>query len=195
MIPTSKRWALPLALAAAALVAAVIGVAAQTLGEPERFSATAILGAGRGTTTLELVVSRWSSGAELDRLVSTLADEGQDKLLDVIKDAPKAGYIRTPTSLGWDLRFTQHAALPDGGERLLVITDRPIGFYEEANQLRTLDYPFSVVTLNVDGDGHGTGTLAVAARLAADKNSKSVVVENIGYQPIQLENVKREKND
>jgi hypothetical protein len=193
MTDTHRRWAVPIALAAAALLATVIGTAAQTLGEPERFNTMAILGGGRGTAPLEIAITRWSTAAEEERLVSTLADEGQDKLLDVIRDAPKAGYIRTPGSVGWDLRFAQRIEKPDGGERVLVITDRPVGFFEQVNQLRTLDYPFSVVTLDVKADGEGEGALSMAARLAADKESKSVIVENIGYQPIQLVGVERQK--
>jgi hypothetical protein len=193
MTDTHRRWAVPIALAAAALLATVIGTAAQTLGEPERFNTMAILGGGRGTAPLEIAITRWSTAAEEERLVSTLADEGQDKLLDVIRDAPKAGYIRTPGSVGWDLRFAQRIEKPDGGERVLVITDRPVGFFEQVNQLRTLDYPFSVVTLDVKADREGEGALSMAARLAADKESKSVIVENIGYQPIQLVGVERQK--
>jgi len=193
MTPRHSRWAVPLALTAAALAATVIGTAAQTLGEPERFDTMAVLGGGRGTAPIEIAITRWSTAAEQERLVSTLADGGQDKLLDAIKGAPRAGYIRTPGSVGWELRFAEHTPKPDGGEQVLLITDRPIGFFEQVNQLRTLDYPFSVVTLNVNADGDGEGSLSAAARLVADKSSESVVVENIGYTPIQLVGVEREK--
>lgn len=192
MARTDKRWAAPLALVGVLLGVLAAGLSAQTAGEPQRYTATAVLGGGRGTTALEIVIDRWSTQADRNRLISVL-EQGQDKLLDALKDAPKVGYIRNPMSIAWDLHFAQRAVLPDGGEQITVATDRPVGFWEEANQARTLDYPFTIVTLKVNTEGEGDGTMALAAKLTADKNSNSIVVENFGLQPIKLEAVKRAK--
>src|SRR4051812_45148240 len=66
---------------------------AQTLGEPEQFTAVAIvnnnLGSGAGTVLLR--VDRWSTEAERTRLINTLKAKGPDKLLDELKDMKSVG--------------------------------------------------------------------------------------------------------
>jgi hypothetical protein len=36
------------------------------------------------------------------------------------------GRIRTPGSIGYDLRFAQQRKLPDGDREIVVATDRPM---------------------------------------------------------------------
>jgi hypothetical protein len=175
-----------------ALAAATL-LRAQTLGAPERLTATAVNLDGGGTSTVELVINRWSTEAEHKRLLTTLLEQGADKLLDVLQDTQKVGYIRNPTGLGWDLHYAQHRPLPDGGEQVVVATDRPLSFAETANQLRTLDYPFTIVEIHLNADGEGEGKLSVATKIIADKESGSIVLENYGTQPVMLTHVKREK--
>jgi hypothetical protein len=79
----------------AALSAGLAGTArAQTNGVGERFSAVAV-DLDRGTQTrVDIVIERWSSDAEQQRLMSVLMDKGADKLLD----APPARRGRTAAS-------------------------------------------------------------------------------------------------
>ena len=56
--------------------------------------------------------------------------KGADKLLDALTGTPKVGSIQTPGSLGWDLHFAERTPGQDGGERVIVATDRPITFSE-----------------------------------------------------------------
>src|ERR1044071_6837869 len=126
--------------------------AAQTLGTPERFTALAVnMGAPVRwkTATVEMVVNRWSTDAERDRLLSVLTQQGPEKLLDALHKNSRVGYIRTPDSVGYDLRFARRTPLPDGGEQVTLATDRYIGFWEAANRPRTIDYPFTVIELHI----------------------------------------------
>jgi hypothetical protein len=180
-----------LALAIAALLTGV--AAAQSNGLGEKFTATAMdMDRGR-TTQLELVVDRWSSEAQRSRLLETLTTKGPEKLLDALQDAPKVGYLRTSTSLGWDLRYAHRTPGEDGGETVVLVTDRPIAFWEAANDTRTLDYPFTVVELHLNRDGEGQGMLSVAAKITRDKKTGDIVIENWGTQSIRLTQVKAEK--
>jgi len=108
---------------AAALImsAATLVAGAQTLGTPERYTATAVNESGRGTTPIQIAVDRWSTDKERDALVSTLLDQGADKLLAVLQDTPKVGFIRSSTGgLGWDLHYARKTMLPDGGEQVIL---------------------------------------------------------------------------
>src|SRR5581483_12431004 len=185
---------LRIAFAGIAVVATCSLVAlAQTNGTPERYTATAVNMERGGAGTLEIVVNRWSTDAERQKLVSTLMDKGENKLLDALQSAPKVGYIRTPNSIGWDLHYANRRPLPDGGEQVVIATDRPIGFREAANQPRSIDYPFTVIEMHLNADGEGNGTMSVATKITADKETRTIQLENFSTSPVMLTTVKREK--
>ncbi len=167
-------------------------LAAQTLGSGERFIAEAANTNNGRTSQVEIAVTRWSTDAERERLLGVLRDKGPDKLLSVLQDTPKVGYIRQTSSIGWDLHYARHEALPDGGERVVVATDRPIGIWEAENQPRTVDYPFTVVELHLNTNGEGEGKMTFATKVTIDKNTGSIVLENWGTSPVLLQGVHRE---
>jgi len=179
-----------------ALGAAGTHAAAQTSGSPERFTAMAVnmSNVGRtGATTVDIVVNRWSTDKERDRLLSVLMEKGPDKLLDTLRDMPRVGYFRTPNSIGYDLHYARRTPLPDGGERVVIATDRRIGFWEAANQPRSIDYPFTMIELHINADGEGECKISLATKIMADKESKTVVLEDYANQPVLLQSVKRER--
>src|SRR5438876_2614262 len=97
-----RRVALALTLAGA-LVSASALARAQTSGTPERFTALAVnmSNVGRpGADVVDIVVDRWSTDAERDRLIKTLMDKGPEKLLETLQGLPRVGYFRTPSSIG-----------------------------------------------------------------------------------------------
>jgi hypothetical protein len=178
---------------AAAMVALSSPVTAQTNGTPERFSAT-LMDLNRSVAGMvQIVVNRWSTNTERDHLLSTLLDKGADKLLDVIQSAPRVGYIQAPGQLAYDLHFARRVPLPEGGERIVLATDRRIGFREQATRPRSIDYPFTVIELRLNRDGEGEGKMSLATKIIPDKENNLVVLENYDLQPIMLTNVKRER--
>lgn len=182
------------ALIAGVVVAAALPLAAQTMGTPERFGATAINTNTGSAGNIVIVVDRWSTDAERDKLMSIMFDKGPEKLLDALQDAPRKGYFQAPGNLGWDIHFARRMPLPDGGERVVLMTDRPIGFWEAANRPRSIDYPFTVIELHLDKDGRGEGKASVATRIIADKEANIVTLENWDISPVRLTNVRRERS-
>lgn len=170
-----------------------LGVFAQTLGEPENFTATAIvnnnLGSGAGTVLIR--VTRWSTEKERTQLIDTLVKKGPESLLDELQDMRSVGTIRTPDSLAYDLRYAHQRPGADGGRQIVLATDRPIGFWEAVRQPRTIQYPFTVIQMAIDRDGLGKGTLSYATKIVARDNI--VELENFATQPIMLTEIRSEK--
>jgi len=177
-------------------VLVLVGLAASRAAAlPERFTAFAVnLGSpGRSfAETVELVVSRWSSDAERDRLLSILMEQGADKLLDALREMPRVGYIRTPDSLAYDLRFARREPSEEGGERIVLATDRYISFWEAANRPRSIDYPFTVIELRIDRHGEGEGKMSLATKIVPDKARNLITLENYATQPVLLKSVRRQ---
>jgi len=183
-----KRLNTILAVTAVLLLAA-IDMRAQGNFPPEDFNAVAMVNnlAATGAGRVEIRVSRWSSSAERDQLVKALLDKGADELLENLKKTKAVGIIKTPDSLGYDLHYAFQTKGEDGGRDIVIATDRPIGFWEARNQPRTIDYPFTVIQMHIDKDGHGTGTMSVATKITAIKNT--IELENFSSAPVMLTDI------
>jgi len=120
-------------------------------------------------------------------------EKGPEKLLDALQDAKPVGHFGAPGQLSWDLRFARKTPLPDGGERVVLVTDRRIGFWEAANRPRSIDYPFTVIELRLNKDGEGEGKISLATKVIFDKDANTITLENYDLQPVQLTHVKRER--
>jgi hypothetical protein len=175
-----------------ALMAGTIAGAAQTMGQPEEFNAVAIvnnnLGSGAGRVIVR--VERWSTEAERTRLTAAL-QKGSDTLLDALRDQRSVGTIRTPDSVGYDLRYAYQEPGEDGGRRIVIATDRPIGFWEARNQPRSIDYPFTVIQMEIDKNGEGKGTLSFATKVLPRGNV--IILENFATSPVMLTKVEAKR--
>jgi len=182
----------PSILAAGVVLAASLA-AAQTLGQPERFTATAVSSSpqyGTGAQTVDINVNRWSTPPQRDQLVAALMGKGPKELLKELQKMPEIGTIRTPDSLGYPLHYAFQVPDPDGGRTIVIATDRPIGFWEATRQPRSFDYPFTVIQMHIDRDGTGKGTMSYATRITAKNNT--IELEDFATQPVMLNNITAE---
>jgi hypothetical protein len=181
----------------AALGAPAPGVSAQNV--KETFTAFAInMNSGPKTATLDISIERWSTDAERDALLSILVEEkdvnkANQALLKALQKMPKAGYIRTPQTLAWDIRYARQNPLPEGGRQIVIGTDRPIGFREARNQPRSMDYPFTVLELRLNKEDKGEGKMLTGTKLYIDPKTKSLVLENYAQQPVRLNEIHKLK--
>ena len=190
-----------LALTALALAAAfgapASGVSAQNV--KETFTAFAInMNSGPKTATVDFQIERWSTDAERDALRSILVEQkdrykANQALLKALQKMPKAGFIRTPDRLAWDLRYARQNPLDDGGRQIILATDRPIGFWEARNQGRSMDYPFTILEVRLNKEDKGEGKMLAGTQVYIDPKSKSIVLENYGQQPVRLNEIHKLK--
>jgi hypothetical protein len=148
------------------------------------------------TGTIEIGIERWSDPGELDTLKTVLVEQGTDKLLKAVqKLKPRAGFVRTPNSLGWDVHFARQAPLPGGGTRVVIVTDRPISGIEAIRNDRSMDYEFQLAEIHLDKDGgsKGSGTYVGAGKVTYNKEKNSIEIENYGTEPVRLNMVQVQK--
>ena len=139
--------------------------------------------------TIDIVVNRWSTPEERAALISALRESGTDGLLKALQKIKEpAGYVRTPESIGYPLRYAREVPSPDGGKRILIATDRYVSFLEAANQPRTVDYPFMLVDIRLGPDGKGTGKLMPLAKVTMNEDHV-VEIENYASEPVRLTEV------
>lgn len=168
---------------------------APTTKEPLRFTAIlATQGSDMGHMgRADIVIERWTADAERKSLVDLLAvttfkSGGQEKLLKALQGVkPRTGYIRTPNSLGWDLRYARDNVQPDGTRQVVIATDKPVSFGAAYAGAESLDYPFSFIEMRIGADNKGEGKML--ARSAVDVKDGHLQLENYGDEPIKLTEV------
>jgi hypothetical protein len=191
----TRRLALSLLTAGLLLAGSGTGLA-QTMGDPERFTAFAVnmgtVGRG-GANTVIMQIDRWSTDAERDTLIKAFQDKGSNGLLRALQRNKRVGFIRLPNSLGYDLRFARQVPGEDGGRRIIIATDRRIGFQEARQNARTMDYPFSLIEMRINAQGEGEGKFAVATRITYNKDKQVIELENYSSEPVRLTTIRAEK--
>jgi hypothetical protein len=151
---------------------------------------------------MDISITRWSTDEERKLLITTFLEKGPDKLLDVLQDQKDCGFIRIPgyngpdaqaIRMGWRLRYTRQVPLPEGGRKILIMTDRYISMWEARNNPRSRDYPFTLIEIHLDKDGKGQGKASVATKITFDKEKNQLELENYSSEPVRLNEVKIEK--
>ena len=188
-------------LAVLGLAMAPLG-ARQTSGEKLEITAFAVnmsnIGPG-SSAVVEINIDRWSTPEEREKLITTMLEKNADALLRELQKMPSHGRFSIPGLVGPDphqlrlgnpLRYAWQTAQPEGGRRIVIATDRYIGFAEARNQPRTIDYPFTLFEIRVNKAGEGQGKMAVATKISFDKKKNAIELENYSSEPVRLNNVK-----
>jgi hypothetical protein len=148
------------------------------------------LNSGARTDTLDIVIERWSTPEEIEKLQAVFIESGADKLLSALQDVkPRCGYVRRSMKLGWDIYYAREIPMEGGGRRIVLATDRPVSAWEARHSGRSMDYQFSLAEIHLDADGKGTGKAIPAAKLELDRDSRTLQIENWQREPIRLNDV------
>ena len=119
----------------------------------------------------------------------------EDSLALALKQADTVGYLWSSEVAGYALRYAGKVTAPDGGQRIILITDRRLG---KTNEKWTPDdggapanYDFSVIELRVNSKGDGEGKISLTGKVAPDGAAKIPAPENYASLPRVLTNVKQ----
>ena len=134
--------------------------------DPLRFTAFGVNMQRGFSGTIDIGIERWTTDAERASLLDVVAGtkearSSQDKLVSVLQDVkPRAGYIRSARSVGWDIMYARENMLPDGTRQIVIVTDKPVSFWAASSSSRTMDYPFTMVEMRfAPGSDKGEGKL------------------------------------
>ena len=189
----SRRSSLILSFVLAAFTAQIAVANGKPLLRLHAFAVNLSGPAPARTGTLDVTIERWSTPAEAARLRDVLAEKGADALLETLQKMPRAGSIQRTGQLGWDIHFAQQVVASNGSRRIVLATDRPMSFWEAANQPRSADYAFTLAEIRLGPDGKGEGKLVPAAKIDYDKESNTLEIENYNTEPTRLTQVVAEK--
>lgn len=203
MFRTEETWR---AVRAAALGIVVVVAAAAAVAQPppppETFTGTTANMSAPGVD-LRINVLRWSEEADREAVLSTIepalagavVNEDGETISDALQNLQTVGYIWTGGALGYALKYAHRTELPDGGEHIVLVTDRPLGRWDRNGPWRDGDTEprdFTVVDLRLDAEGNGEGRMALAVPLVVDAEQQTVGLGGDQPVPVHLENARRE---
>jgi hypothetical protein len=116
-------------------------------------------------------------------------------LTAAIGRAPTIGYFWTNDITGYSIKYAYHAALPDGGERIILATDRRLGAYTTAWKpvaaTPVTDYEFTLFEIRLDSKGLGEGKTSLTTKVILDSEAGTLALDGYAATPAMLRNVKR----
>jgi hypothetical protein len=194
-----NRFVLSLMTACAMAAIAVFMVSKAYAAGPQlvvdAFTATTanVTPAGVG---LRIQVIEWQEAEARAEAVATLA-AGADAATPLGK-LPTVGYVWPNGSpVGYSVKYAHRVTQPDGGERITLVTDKRLGSYDfkgwsVASPAASSDAPYSVISLELNGSGTGTGTFSLVGHVVLDEEAGTVTLNAGAGAPSLLTNVKRD---
>jgi hypothetical protein len=119
-------------------------------------------------------------------------------LAGALQKAASVGMLWTSETVGYAIRYAYRFPQPDGGERIVLATDRRLGawnaFWKPVTPPTSAppDYPFSVIELRLNASGLGEGKASLISPITVDNGSKSIELVNYATLPVVLKGVKRQ---
>jgi hypothetical protein len=145
----------------------------------------------RGQSRLQINVSRWTTGEERAALMEALKSQGPGArtLASALFEQEIVGSFREIQSLRENLRYSRRTSV-EGGQRIVLATDRPLAFAEVRRSARTMDYNVTLIVLDLDAEGNGEGQILAGAELSWDDAKDQMVIEHFASEPIRLTRVR-----
>jgi hypothetical protein len=180
---------LPL-IAGLGLFAAPAQAKGDKVGELYRANAMVPFAVGPGATgSVDIKIGRWSTEEEEQRLRDALRQKGTEGLFNEMKRQKKTGFVAVRGERGYPTYYAQE--LLEGDQRtILILTDREIEFEEVYNREISLQFPFTMISMTVDGTGNGTGMAILGAELVWDEQQDVLRVTGYSAEPIRLEGIR-----
>lgn len=116
-----------------------------------------------------------------------------------IGSAPTIGFIWTNDVTGYAVKYAYRIVQPDGGQRIIIATDRRFGVHAPAwTPVATTgltDYEFTLFELRLGPKGAGEAKTSLTTTVVVDPAAKTVALENYAAAPAILQNVKPSVTD
>jgi hypothetical protein len=161
-------------------------------GAPETFNAQASIKSAIGavTTTVQIVLDRYTPDAERAAVESALKIGGYPGFVSALRKAPGVGRVELGGQQS-TIRWARQTTSPKG-RTIVVVTERPVFFIGGggAKSKPKEGYEVALVELIVDDNGHGTGSMAAAARIKLAPEG-GVLVDDYADEMIALTAVTR----
>jgi hypothetical protein len=185
-------------LATCAIVALTLALASEAFAvEPPKLADTLTATTANMTPaglSLRMQILEWQDAAARADAVASMA-AGANAATPLAR-LPTVGYVwQSGSPVGYSVKYAHREPLPEGGERIILVTDRRLGSYDFKGWSVTPpavrnELQYSVIELDVSGSGDGSGRVSLAGNVRLDEKAGTVTLDGA---PTLLTNVERER--
>jgi hypothetical protein len=147
--------------------------------KPEQYAATwAVTGgtAGGKTMPIDIRINRFNTDEDVMKFAELLKEGGPDALRRAL-EKEDVGQISPTGRVGTPIAVARK--LKSGNKTIVrVVTARNLSFVELRYSGRSVDYPFTVIQLELDEKGKGSGTAIAAAKIRFNKKQNTYEIES-----------------
>ena len=193
---TTATWWQVGACAAIVLLLAPVATAGDTNGGPqseaEIFRGLVIsmgnIGTGRNTS-LNMHITDWTSPTQRQVLMNALMEgsSGDENLFNVMRTQPEKGFLQVRNEPGTiRLKYAWQKVADDGARSITLIADNllPIFITQGTQRLKELQY--TIVDLEFDAEGKGSGSMANAASIGWDAEAQRIKIGIESTEPLRI---------
>jgi hypothetical protein len=121
------------------------------------------------------------------------------RLTAAVKAAPTVGFIWGQGVTGYSIKYAWRASQPDGGERIVLVTDRRLGAHSPSwptaaptpsgragsgpPAAAPAPAEFTVLEMRIDGKGRGEGKMSLTSTPIVDATAQTVAVDGYAAMP------------
>jgi hypothetical protein len=121
----------------------------------------------------------------------------ESSLTAALQKTPTVGILWTTSEItGYSIHYAYRFPQPDGGERIVLATDRRLGvwnnLWKAAGSPTPNEYSFSVIELRLNAKGEGEGKASLTGKVTVDTAAKTIALDSYSALPIVLKGVKRQ---
>jgi hypothetical protein len=121
-----------------------------------------------------------------------------ERLTTAIKAAPTVGFVWGDGPTGYSIKYAWRSASPDGGQRLVLVTDRRLGAHSTswpasaspaeaaAAAKAAADAEFTVLELRIDTKGLGEARTSHASPVIVDAAANTLAIDKYDAAPVLL---------
>lgn len=110
-------------------------------------------------------------------------------LASALERGPTIGYLWSSENAGYAIRSAVQLDEPGGGRRILLLTNRRLGAWNDHWKPSDSTYGFSLIELRLNSQGRGEGKISLTGKITADSATQTFALENYDALPVVLNDV------
>ncbi len=159
-----------------------VAVFAEEKPKPEQYSAVwMVTGGARGGSSvpIDIRINRFNTDEEIKKYAEILVEGGPDRLRSAL-EKEDVGQLSPTGRVGVPIAIARKH-LKGNKTIIRVVTVRTLSFIELRYSGRSVDYPYTILELDLDENGKGIGTAIGAAKVRFDKKKNTYEIESLEH--------------
>ena len=111
-------------------------------------------------------------------------------LLALLDKAPSLGMLWTGENTGYSIKYAYRASMPDGGERIILATNRRVASLSPTPNAATAP-DYTIIEMKLDSKGVGEAKASLNTKVVVDFEELTLALANYTAAPAVLKNVKK----